>query len=553
MEITFRAICARVSSPPGGAAPAPIEPEADERLARRAAAGDRCAFEEIFYRYQQDLYRFCVGILREPHDAQDAVQNTMVKALRALPGETREMQLKPWLYRIAHNEAVELRRRRRPVESLDATVDVAGVPTEEQVELEARLQTLLADIADLPERQRSALVMRELSGLEFDEIAAALGTSSGAARQMLYEARRGLSQMESGRELDCDLAMRQVSDADGSPSQRGIRAHLRDCFRCRRFQTEIRGRRQTLAAISPLPVVLAANLWKGAFGGTSTGAAGVAAGAGGLSTGGVGALGVSGLVKAAAGLVATIAIGTVAIDHGIPRGQGAESVPGGGRPAAMRSVESPALGVTATASTSITGSRRTEAAVPAVGDRVATRAHRAEIPVAREQTALPPVPEQAAASPRGASALLPAGVGEETQIRAETTSGGAGANAEGGDPKVEKQEAQAEAKEQRAEAKSEAKAEKSEAKAEAKVEKAESKAEKVEAKSEAKVEKGEAKAAKAETKAESSEARQEPAPAEAPVAEQPPTEAPEDPVEAAPGKSGQSHGKSAKGETAPTE
>jgi len=61
----------------------------DDRLARCASGGDRRAIAAIFERYQQELYRFCLGLLGEPQDAQDAVQNTIVKALRALPGEER--------------------------------------------------------------------------------------------------------------------------------------------------------------------------------------------------------------------------------------------------------------------------------------------------------------------------------------------------------------------------------------------------------------------------------------------------------------------------------
>ncbi|MBS1884944.1 MAG: RNA polymerase sigma factor, partial [Actinobacteria bacterium] len=283
----------------------------DERLAKRAAAGDPDAFATIFRRYGQDLYRFCVGILREPQDAEDAVQNTMMRALRALPGETRDMQLRPWLYRIAHNEAVELRRRRRPAEPLGPTIDI-GAGTEDLVEQDARLRTLLADIADLPERQRASLVMRELNGLDFGEIGTALETSPGAARQALYEARRGLSQMEQGRDMDCEKAMRQVSDEDGSPRRRGVRAHLRDCARCRHFQAEIRERKEALAAISPLPLVLVAALAKSSLGGSVGGAAagaGIgAASAVGVGGGGAGAaagsVGASTLVKGAAGLLA---------------------------------------------------------------------------------------------------------------------------------------------------------------------------------------------------------------------------------------------------------
>src|SRR3982750_2793800 len=91
----------------------PLDRSSDERLAQRAPRGDDQALGAIFERYRQELYRFCLGLLGEPQDAQDALQNTMVKALRALPGEEREIALRPWLYRVAHNEAVELRRTRR--------------------------------------------------------------------------------------------------------------------------------------------------------------------------------------------------------------------------------------------------------------------------------------------------------------------------------------------------------------------------------------------------------------------------------------------------------
>lgn len=127
----------------------------DENLARRAAMADPEAFDIIFGRYERPLYRYCLGLLREPQDAQDALQNAMIRVMRALPGETREMQLKPWLYRIAHNEAVELRRRERSSEALNPSISDSRPRPEERAEQDDRLHTLLADLADLPERQRA--------------------------------------------------------------------------------------------------------------------------------------------------------------------------------------------------------------------------------------------------------------------------------------------------------------------------------------------------------------------------------------------------------------
>ena len=149
----------------------------DERLVRRAAEGEERAFAAIFDRYHQPLYRYCAAIVGDPQDAQDALQNTMLKVLRALPGEGREIRLKPWLYRIAHNESIDLLRRRRDTRELGAELAAPGPPLAEELSARERLRQLLSDLDELPERQRGALVMRELAGLDFDGIATALGTS----------------------------------------------------------------------------------------------------------------------------------------------------------------------------------------------------------------------------------------------------------------------------------------------------------------------------------------------------------------------------------------
>lgn len=219
--------------PPGRAS-------SDSRLARRASKGDRRAIAAIFERYQQELYGFCLGLLGEPQDAQDALQNTMVKILRALPGEEREISLRPWLYRIAHNEAIEMLRRRHPTQALDGYLVDRQSSVMEQAEQREQLEWLLKDLADLPERQRAVLVMRELNGLDFAEIGAALDTSGAVVRQSLYEARRNLEQMDHGRAMRCETVARVLLDADRRIARRrDIRAHLRDCPDCRRFQDAI--------------------------------------------------------------------------------------------------------------------------------------------------------------------------------------------------------------------------------------------------------------------------------------------------------------------------
>jgi RNA polymerase sigma factor (sigma-70 family) len=286
----------------------------DDRLARRAVEGDERAFAAIFRRYHQDLYRFCLAIVGNPQDAQDALQNSMVKVLGALPGERRRIELKPWLYRIAHNESVELLRRRRPTEQLDPDLATRSSGLAEEAELRERLRRLIVDLDQLPERQRGTLVMRELAGLDFAEIAAALGTSPAVARQTLYEARLSLGRMEEGREMSCDSVTRALSDADGRVSRRrDIRAHLRACPDCRRFREQIGGRRSDFASLSPLPAVAAAGLLQGLLGVGGGGGAGLA---GALGGGAAKSLGAAAAIKSAAAVAVVAAVGVGAAEQG---------------------------------------------------------------------------------------------------------------------------------------------------------------------------------------------------------------------------------------------
>ena len=105
---------------------APVRPLSDERLVRRAADGDQRAFAAIFERHHQALYRYCRSIVGNGDDASDALQNTMARVLRALPGEERTIALKPWLYRIAHNESLRIIGSRRGEAELDSAPEPAG-------------------------------------------------------------------------------------------------------------------------------------------------------------------------------------------------------------------------------------------------------------------------------------------------------------------------------------------------------------------------------------------------------------------------------------------
>jgi len=286
----------------------------DERLTRRAVGGDERAFAAIFRRYHQSIYRFCLTIVGNPEDAQDALQNTMAKVLRALPGEEREIELRPWLYRIAHNESIDLLRRRRETRELDVEQIAPGYGLAEDAATRERLRGLIADLKELPDRQREVLVMRELSGLGFEEIAAALSTSGAVARQTLYEARQGLRQMEEGREMSCATVTKALSDGDGRVARRrDIRSHLRACSDCRAFRDEVEGRRRDLAALAPLPAVAAAGMLQGLLGGSHGAAGGGLAAT--LGGGAAKTIGASAAAKGVATVAVVAAIGVTAADQ----------------------------------------------------------------------------------------------------------------------------------------------------------------------------------------------------------------------------------------------
>lgn len=423
----------------------------DQRLARRVAAGDERAFAALYGRYHQRLYRYCLGVVGNAEDAEDALQSTMLKAMRALGAERREIELKPWLYRIAHNESIDLIRRRRGAERLDPERPAAGAEPAEEVERRQRLRALLADIGELPERQRGALVMRELSGLGAEEIAAALGTSPAVARQTLYEARLGLREMQAGRELSCGAVTRALSDGDGRVARRrDIRAHLRDCEGCRAFGEAMRARRADFAALAPLPGVAAAAILQGLLGGHGPGGGGLA-GALGASGGAAKAVGTATAMKAVATVAVVAAVGVAAADRsglvslGLPgEGHGSQSASGSPSPAGSppRSAVAAAAGAGHRAAAGARPARlgvaranATARARRAATGRGATRATARPAEAASGPAPTRPPPHPVAASPPGRALGHENGAGAHAHGagngRASSAPGHAGAQGNG--------------------------------------------------------------------------------------------------------------------------
>jgi RNA polymerase sigma factor (sigma-70 family) len=288
---------ASAQPPAGRSLPARVQHARDERLARLVAEGSERAFRALYDRHAQALYRYCRSIVGNEADAQDALQSTFVAALVALRRGARDAPVRPWLFRIAHNESISLLRRRRPTVELSQAPDPGAPSAAEQAFERDRLQLLVSDLRELGDRQRGALVMRELSGLSHEEIAVALGVSAGAAKQAIFEARGALAELAEGRAMPCDDIRRMLSDGDRRVLRgRRVRAHLRSCASCSAYAAAIGDRRDALQALAPplAPVALA---------GVLAHVAGV--GASGQGAAGAGAVAVGTVGKSAAAAVAT--------------------------------------------------------------------------------------------------------------------------------------------------------------------------------------------------------------------------------------------------------
>jgi RNA polymerase sigma factor (sigma-70 family) len=246
----------------------------DEVLARLAGTGDDDAFGVLFERYHGRLELYCRSIVRHDEDARDAAQNAMAKALVGLRRHDGELQVRPWLYRIAHNEAISLLRGRRQHAILDDELGGIGRDPVDDLISRERLAQTFDSVRELPGEQRQALLLRELMGLSHEEIGAAIGTSAVRAKHVVFRARAALSADASASEEDCSRIRRLLGDGDGRRRRsRVVRGHLRCCGPCRAWDDarRPRGRRRLVA----FPAALGSWL-VGVVGGAGGGAAGVA-------------------------------------------------------------------------------------------------------------------------------------------------------------------------------------------------------------------------------------------------------------------------------------
>ena len=233
-------------------------------LLARAGSADR-QFERMYQRYVGDVYRYSLAVLRNAQDAEDVTQTTFLNALRAMQNGERPESPKNWLIAIAHNVCRQRFRQaqRRPQESpFFEDAAEAAVPESDERYSAEDIQRALGQLAF---NQRAALVMRELEGRSYAEIAEIMGLTVAAVETVLFRARRALREQLEGS-LSCaeaEFFLSKQTDGELARGERAqLRAHLRECPECETLARQQRASRGALKALlggMPLP----ASLWGG--------------------------------------------------------------------------------------------------------------------------------------------------------------------------------------------------------------------------------------------------------------------------------------------------
>ena len=297
--------------------------QGDAKLIAMARSGNTGAFETIVDRYQGRLLGFCRQMLGSTEDAEDVLQEVFVNAYRAMLADEREINLRPWLYRIARNRC--LNHLRKPTadaqESMDMVPMVEAASTAEKVSNREEFRQLLTDVGKLPETQRSALLLREMDAMSYEEIAAAMETSVPSVKSLLVRARISLAEASQARQLTCgEVRLELAEAAEGLRKVSGpVRRHVRDCEECADFRAQVRSNDKVMAALFPAGALVALKgfiVSKLGFGGASGGASAGAAGGSGAGAG-------AGATAAATGAGAVGSVGAALSGSGAAGGLGA--------------------------------------------------------------------------------------------------------------------------------------------------------------------------------------------------------------------------------------
>jgi len=281
----------------------------DERLVAAVRAGNERAFEVLYDRHHRGVLGFCRHMLGSSDEAEDAVQQTFLSAHRDMLRDDKEIRFKAWIYTIARNRCLSLLRSRR--EHSSDEIEVAVDRLSDDVAQRAELQDLLRDIAELPDRQRAALVLSEVADLSHAEVAKVVECEVAQVKSLVFQARSSLIDRRNAREVPCEQIREELATLKGGALRRShLRHHVKACPGCAAFREDVRRQRQMLAVALPVfPSLGLKDSVLASIGiGGGAGGAGAAVGGGALAAkGGIG-LAAHGLAAKAA-VVAVVAGG----------------------------------------------------------------------------------------------------------------------------------------------------------------------------------------------------------------------------------------------------
>ena len=175
-----------------GAAARALDPQSDDWLVGKARAGDSDALEVLIRRHRDRIYRIALRMLSDPDDAEDVAQDVVIQVWTALAGFTGASSFTTWLYRIVINRCVNHSRRQRPTRQLLETDHPVAAGPEQTVLARGQVEATATALTALPGDLRSALVLHEMEGLSYQEVARILAVTEGAVRGRIYRARRSM-------------------------------------------------------------------------------------------------------------------------------------------------------------------------------------------------------------------------------------------------------------------------------------------------------------------------------------------------------------------------
>jgi RNA polymerase sigma factor (sigma-70 family) len=279
----------------------------DERLVAQLRRGNDAAFEVLYDRHYAGVLSYCRHMLGSRDEAEDALQQAFVSAHADIVASEKPIRFKAWIYTIARNRCLSILRARREQPS-DELERVSTEGLGEEVQRRAELQELLVDMQELPDDQRTALILSELGDLSHAEVAEVIECEVAKVKSLVFQARSGLMERRQARETPCSEIREQLATLRGGSLRRGpLRRHLKACPGCAEFREEVRRQRQLVAAV--LPVVPTLALKENAL--AAVGISATSAGGGALMGGGAGAMfaAKSGVAKVA--VIAAATTGTV--------------------------------------------------------------------------------------------------------------------------------------------------------------------------------------------------------------------------------------------------